>query len=142
MCLTRTEACERLKVGYWRFRGLSTRPRVIRHSMPRGPHRHRIAYVPIDLARFLALTLTYGEGAVPKEAIEESEQRGDIAEEIFVVWATERNLRRLASLYREVGLRAKVSRLLDAANRLRECRERMVKIIIGLVEERMPDYRR
>jgi len=44
---------ERLKVGYWRFRGRSTRPRFIRHPMPQGPHCHRIAYVPVPLGKYL-----------------------------------------------------------------------------------------
>jgi hypothetical protein len=111
-CLTRTEACEILKVGYWRFRGLSTRPRFIRHPMPRGPHCHRVAYVPIPLAKYLKRKLSYDyDGAIPIGAIDEAEQENTIEGVLFAKWAIERNARCAARLLREVGLRSQARAL-------------------------------
>jgi hypothetical protein len=140
-CLTRTEACEILKVGYGRFRGLSTRPRFIRHPMPPGPHCHRIAFVPVPLAEFLRLTLPWDDGGpVPVGAIAEAEQADTIEAALFANWATERNVLRCARLMREGGRRSEARALRLRAATLREIREGMIRVIIEFVEERMPVY--
>ncbi len=142
-CLTRIEACEKLKVGYWRFRGLSTRPRLIRHPMPRGPHCHKIAYVPDPLVEFLRLMLPWDDGGpVPDGAIDEAQQADTIEARLFANWAIERNARRLARLLRGLRGRNEARALRAHAAILRQRRQRMIGTIIELVEERMPEYRR
>lgn len=141
-CMTRTEACEKLKVGYWRFRGLSTKPRVIRHPMPRGPHCHRIALVPEPLAEFLARRLPYEKGAaIPYAAITEAFQADTIGARLFANWAVEHNARIIAGLSRDVGMRAQATSLQRRAAIVRQARERMVKAIIAVVETRIPENR-
>jgi hypothetical protein len=73
--------------------------------MPRGPHCHRIAYVPVPLAEFLRLTLPYEDGGpVPVGAIVEAERAYTVEGALFIFWAIKRNALCLARLLREVGL--------------------------------------
>ena len=131
-----------LKVGAHRIRGLTTKARHIHHRMDDGPHCHRIAYVPVPLFHFFAMTLPYESGAVPDGAIAEALATDTIEGALFAKWATERNARCCARLLREVGQRSEARAFQRRAADLRHFRKDAVKVIIGVFEERMPGYAR
>ena len=57
---------------------------------------HRVSYVPIPLVRFMALTLPWRSlsyVSIPEAAIREAERRNELPDQLFVLWATERNAR-------------------------------------------------
>ena len=89
--------------------GLKTQLRRFQHRLDRGTHYHRYSYIPIVLFHYYALSMPW-RGlklvAVPEQAIRDAEERGELSDEIFVLWATERNARVLAMLTRRPGYAA------------------------------------
>jgi hypothetical protein len=121
--------------------GLRTREHRYKHRTLDGiGHTHSVSYVPISSVRFYALTQPWrGQGliSVPVQAIKEAEQRDDLCDKLFVLWAKERNARCLHQLLRLARfLIAERCHWLDQANHLRELRLRLQHFII--VSIRMP----
>jgi hypothetical protein len=66
--------------------------------------------VPVPLWRYFAMTLPYrrGYGCIPiisEGAILEAEERGELADRLFVLWAAEQIARKLAQLLKSRSTR-------------------------------------
>jgi hypothetical protein len=140
-----SEAYRLLGVGSQAFRWqLRSREYRLKHRVGTTGHTHRYSFVPAQLFHFFALTLPWryqGLIPVPESAIREAQDRDEIEDRLFVMWATERNARCLHRLLRvarvpkaeRVTLRAKYEQLY-------RMRLDLQRIIIDQVH--IPDWRR
>jgi hypothetical protein len=142
-----SEACRLLDTDGQFLVKLKLRSREIRlsHRLDRGPHTHRYSYVHVPLFHFFALTLPYryhGLIPVPALAIREAEERNELEDRLFVMWATERNARCLHATLTKLHTkrRRRYGELWDKICRLRQLRLDLQKLIIDQVK--LPETRR
>jgi hypothetical protein len=114
-------------------RQIWTPGRKLYHRLDDCHHVHHLSYIPIPLARYMAMTLPYrGKGGalpvVPFPVIDEAEDRGQLPDKLFIMWAIERNARAL--------------RCLSGANLLRAKRLALTSKIIKDCDARIPQYHR
>src|SRR5437667_11808910 len=114
--------------------GLRTAEVRYYHRLDRGNHVHRYSFVPAPLFHYFAMTLPYRDLRkcgpelipVPAQAIQEAEARGCLCDELFVMWACERNARVLHHLMRLAGVPRPERQLLwQRMLRVKKAREAM-----------------
>jgi hypothetical protein len=87
------------------FEDCRTKEKFVKHRVGTTGHTHRISFVPAPIFHWFAMTLPWRRSLVPipQQAIHEAEERNDLCDQLFVMWATERNARCLAKELRQLS---------------------------------------
>jgi len=140
-----------LQTKYDVWRPLRTKEHRYYHSLRSGPHVHRYCYVPVPLFHYYALTLPWRKQfiAIPGKAIQEAEDRGELPDKLFILWAAERNARVLYKLIRNTHTRRhwskeqkQLRRRIDAVKARRIALEQACIAAIFVPDWRIPRERR
>ena len=114
------------------------------HRVGKTPHRHRVSYVPVPIFHAYAMSLPYRTWPhvtpVPVAIIEAAEQRDELCDRLFVLWATEHNARvllrmmRAAEPYNSAKGIARRKPLRDKMLQLYRCRLELQQVLIDSLE--------